>query len=151
MFLDDSAFRTAIASTPLVSIDLVIQNTRDEVLLGQRVNRPAQGFWFVPGGRVLKKETLDRAFARLTTAELGVRIERQEADLLGVYEHFYDDSVFGSTPSTHYIVLAHLIRADFDLSQLPVAQHARFGWFAIRDAKNNEQIHKHSRAYLSAL
>jgi colanic acid biosynthesis protein WcaH len=53
LFLDDTTFKTVIASTPLISIDLVVKNTKGEYLLGYRNNRPAQGFWFVPGGRIL--------------------------------------------------------------------------------------------------
>ena len=59
MFLDKNTFSTVIASTPLVPIDLVVKNHQSQVLLGQRLNRPAQGFWFVPGGRILKNEFLD--------------------------------------------------------------------------------------------
>ncbi|WP_259346526.1 NUDIX domain-containing protein [Vibrio rotiferianus] len=52
-------------STPLVSIDLVIENAQGQTLLWLHNNRPAQGFWFVPGGRVLKGESLKDAFLRL--------------------------------------------------------------------------------------
>jgi len=48
-FLEKSVFTTVIDSTPLVSIDLVIENTDGKILLGYRNNRPAKGYWFVPG------------------------------------------------------------------------------------------------------
>jgi len=51
MFLSQEDFATVVRSTPLISIDLVVENERGEFLLGQRTNRPAQGYWFVPGGR----------------------------------------------------------------------------------------------------
>ncbi|HGY7193620.1 TPA: NUDIX domain-containing protein, partial [Escherichia coli] len=63
MFLDDNAFKNIIRNTPLISIDLIIQNEKDEYLVGKRNNRPARGFWFVPGGRILKDESLDNGFA----------------------------------------------------------------------------------------
>ncbi len=53
--LNDSLFKTIVANTPLISIDLIIQNSQKKILLGKRINRPAQGYWFVPGGRVRKK------------------------------------------------------------------------------------------------
>ncbi|MDF4907686.1 GDP-mannose mannosyl hydrolase, partial [Vibrio parahaemolyticus] len=49
MFLSKQRFSQVIESTPLVSIDLVIEDESGQVLLGERLNRPAQGFWFVPG------------------------------------------------------------------------------------------------------
>ncbi len=49
-----ATFKTVINSTPLISVDLVIKNNEGQILLGKRTNRPAKGFWFVPGGWVLK-------------------------------------------------------------------------------------------------
>jgi hypothetical protein len=48
MFLSQEDFATVVRSTPLISIDLIVENERGEFLLGKRTNRPAQGFWFVP-------------------------------------------------------------------------------------------------------
>ncbi len=86
---------TVVESNPLVSIDLPVQSEQGEYLLGVRKNRPAQGHWFVPGGRVQKNETLDAAFRRLTSQELGIEPERSTATFKGVYQHFYPDSIFG--------------------------------------------------------
>ncbi|WP_188925660.1 NUDIX domain-containing protein [Shewanella algicola] len=61
-----------IENTPLVSIDFVVYNQKGEVLLGKRNNRPAQGGWFVPGGRIKKDELMSAAFKRLAKNELGV-------------------------------------------------------------------------------
>jgi colanic acid biosynthesis protein WcaH len=43
MWLDLPTFNTVVTSTPLVAIDLVVRNSRNEVLLGLRLNRPAYG------------------------------------------------------------------------------------------------------------
>lgn len=72
MFLRHEDFATVVRSTPLISIDLIVENTPGEFLLGKRLNRPAQGYWFVPGGRVQKDEPLHVAFERLTETEPGV-------------------------------------------------------------------------------
>ena len=63
MFLRQEDFATVVRSTPLVSLDFIVENSRGEFLLGKRTNRPAQGYWFVPGGRVQKDETLEAALA----------------------------------------------------------------------------------------
>jgi colanic acid biosynthesis protein WcaH len=55
MFLEKDLFSTVIKSTPLVSIDLVVKNNRGQTLLGQRLNKPAKGFWFVPGGAHIER------------------------------------------------------------------------------------------------
>jgi colanic acid biosynthesis protein WcaH len=149
MFLDESTFKTVIASTPLVSIDLVIKNTHGEYLLGFRNNRPAQGFWFVPGGRVLKDETMDDAFIRLCQHELGVSLTRQQADFLGPFEHFYDDYVFGEDVTTHYVVLGYALTLDIDLASLPQDQHNQYAWFTASDMLRREDVHTHSKWYVA--
>ena len=154
-WLTPDDFKTVVASTPLISIDLIVTNTTNEILLGQRVNRPAQHCWFVPGGRVLKNESLDEAFKRLTSNELGVTYHRHEACFLGVYEHFYQDSVFGdspSDPSTHYVVLSYQLTLSnpLDLS-LPTEQHTDYQWWRLEDAENHPSVHHHTQAYLPAI
>ena len=86
-WLDQEIFKIIIDTTPLVSIDLSVCNAQGQILVGKRVNRPAQGFWFVPGGRILKNERLAEAFSRLTEAELGLRLDIKHARYLGLYEH----------------------------------------------------------------
>ena len=63
--LDTELFKSVVANTPLISVDLIVRNPQGQILLGLRVNRPAQGYWFVPGGRVRKDERLADAFTRL--------------------------------------------------------------------------------------
>lgn len=123
-WLDLDTFKTVIMSTPLISIDLLLRNENGEYLLGLRKNRPAQGFWFVPGGRILKNESLDVAFRRLTREELGVELERCQAEFKGLYEHFYDDSAFGENHSTHYIVLAYEVEISQKNILLSEQQHS---------------------------
>lgn len=155
MWLDQATFTTVLNSTPLIAIDLIVENRAGEILLGKRTNRPAQDYWFVPGGRIRKNETLDDAFIRLTQNELGVTRARSDAQLLGVYEHFYADSVFGpaqSGPSTHYIVLGY--RLSWNTEQdaaLPEHQHSAYRWWVPAAMQNDPQVHDNSRAYLAAL
>jgi colanic acid biosynthesis protein WcaH len=127
-WLDATTFKTVIASTPLVSIDLLVKNPQGEYLFGLRKNRPAQGYWFVPGGRIQKNESLDAAFRRLTHEELGLALERGAARFKGVYEHFYKDSIFGEDAPTHYVVLAYEVTLPADSVILDSQQHSDVLW-----------------------
>ena len=69
--LDFDTFLGVVNHTPLVAVDLVLVRGGQEVLLGLRNSRPAQGFWFVPGGRILKNEPRQAALARVAQDELG--------------------------------------------------------------------------------
>ena len=48
--LDFDTLLGVVNHTPLVAVDLVQVRGGQEVLLGLRNNRPAQGFWFVQAG-----------------------------------------------------------------------------------------------------
>lgn len=146
MFLDNSTFSTVIASTPLVSIDIIVQNSMGQILLGERKNRPAQGYWFVPGGRILKNESLAAAFARLTLAELGSEFAITDAAMQGPYDHFYTDSVFGDAPSTHYVAIAYRLLVS-QLAALPQQQHSAYRWFSIAELLASPLVHQHTKAY----
>ena len=147
MFLEKETFKTVIASTPLVSIDLIVRNKAGEYLLGYRNNKPAQGFWFVPGGRILKDEPMQIAFTRLVKDELGINVELHDATFNGVYEHFYDDYVFGDEVTTHYVVLGYELIVDIALSDLPQAQHSQYKWFSPDELLNSDNVHVHSKWY----
>lgn len=155
MFLETEAFRTVVASTPLVSIDLLVRNESGQLLLGRRTNRPAQGCWFTPGGRICKNEGLDAAFRRISEAELGRSFERSRARLLDIYEHFYADSVFGDgeqDPSTHYVVLGYLLEiVDGDALSPPADQHDGYRWWSPEAIRTSADVHANTRDYLAAI
>src|SRR5262249_19183063 len=110
-FLRHAELDTVIRLAPLISIDLIIRNARDEVLLGLRRNEPAKGGYFVPGGMILKNERLAEAFARLLKTETDHAASLDDARLIGVFEHFYDNNRSGNCGyGTHYVVLGYEFR-----------------------------------------
>ena len=56
---DDCAHVVRLA--PLVSIDVIIRDPNQNVLVALRTNEPAKAFYFVPGGRIRKDETIQAA------------------------------------------------------------------------------------------
>ncbi|MEL4387167.1 GDP-mannose mannosyl hydrolase [Shewanella xiamenensis] len=148
MFLDQTTFSTVIDSTPLVSIDLVVINEQGQALLGQRLNRPAKGYWFVPGGRIQKNEALADAFKRLTLDELGLAFTIEQSSLLGPFDHFYDDYVFGDDVSTHYVAIAFILKLECELANLPLdIQHGGYQWFDIAHLMTDDRVHLHTKWY----
>ena len=145
--LELETFKTVVASTPLVSIDLVVKNSQGKVLLGLRNNRPAQGYWFVPGGRIRKDESMKKAFTRLVSAELGVECTMDQAKFLGSYEHFYQDNFSGTDFSTHYVVLGYSLTLDIDLAALPDEQHHDYRWFTVAELLASPSVHQHTKDY----
>lgn len=150
-FLTNEQFRQVVASTPLVSIDLILSHEK-QVLLGQRLNRPAQGYWFVPGGRIRKNEPLKAAFQRLTLSELGVELNYDQASFLGACDHFYNDSMFDESSSTHYVALGFYQELGAgELACLPRAQHSEFKWWGFLEALTSDLVHEYTKDYLEPL
>lgn len=139
-----------VRNAPLVSIDLILIDPAERVLLGWRNNQPARDTWFVPGGVIRKNERLDDAFRRIAHAELGLSLERRQAQLLGVYEHFYDSNFAGvADVDTHYVVVAYRCA----IAQLPVladSQHRELRWFSRDELLAEPAVHANTRAYFTA-
>jgi colanic acid biosynthesis protein WcaH len=148
-FLEKEQFSSIIKNTPLVSLDLVVRNNKNEILLGKRTNKPAKGYWFVPGGRIRKDESLDNAFTRLTETELGMAIERKTARFIGPYEHFYQDNTFNDQFSTHYVVLGYEVHMDEIINDLPNDQHEQYRWITETDLLQADDVHIHTKWYFS--
>lgn len=151
MFIKDEIFSNIIENTPLVSIDFIVEDREGRVLVGKRINRPAKGFWFVPGGRIRKNETIEDAFKRLTLTELGEEVSLQKATLIGVYTHKYMDSIFGDTISTHYVALGYRFKIDRSKLELPIdEQHDMYQWMTISKLMTNNDVHENTKRYFVA-
>ncbi|MFH4484129.1 GDP-mannose mannosyl hydrolase [Vibrio diabolicus] len=147
MHLALNTFKIVVESTPLVSIDLVVRNKQGHVLLGERTNRPAHGYWFVPGGRILKDETFEQAFKRLTKIELGTELTLSEAKFIGPYEHHYDDNFSGAGFSTHYVVLGYEVTLNIDTGDLPKEQHGAYKWWSVDELLASKWVHQNTKDY----
>ena len=141
--LGDQIFKTVVDSTPLVSIDILLKKD-NKVLLGRRVNKPAQGYFFSIGGRINKNETIDNAMARVALNELNIYLKSKPA-FIGVFEHFYDDSMYENV-STHYVNLAYEYEVE-EIPNLPTEQHSEYQWFSIDELLESKQVHKYTKDY----
>ena len=149
--LNKEEFEKVVKNTPLISIDLIVENPDGKILLGYRNNRPAKDTWFVPGGRILKDEYYEEAIERISGEELGKEFAIMDMKFLGVYEHIYPgDNVFGADAySTHYIVNAYWIKLNKDLVELPSEQHKDYWWAAIGDLLEKEDVHINTKNYFN--
>lgn len=148
--LDRESFLEIVRLSPLVSIDLVVRGPGGEVLVGHRLNAPARSWWFVPGGRICKGETIAAAFRRISGEEIGRELSVDSARFLGVYEHHYDDNVAGEPGfGTHYVVLAYEVRLGEVLEAIPGEQHGGHRWLAPRALLAAADVHPYTKAYLS--
>lgn len=143
-------FCTIIKHAPLVSIDLCILH-QSKILLGKRLNAPAKNYYFTPGGRVYKNEPWQDAIERIANDEVGLDVKAKEFQLMGVWDHFYTDSVFDEHSPTHYVNLPHLLQLEKAPYVRADEQHEKLAWFDLYHNKNNQLIHPYTQNYLQWL
>lgn len=148
--LDNNEFLMVVKNTPLVAIDLVVRSGDDRLLMGKRINEPAAGWWFTPGGRIRKDETIEDAFLKITQCELGNSYSIDHARLLGAFTHKYPTN-FARAPGigTHYVVLAYELRDEIDLKKLPTEQHSEYRWMGRSDDLTT--VHPNAAAYFGCV
>jgi colanic acid biosynthesis protein WcaH len=144
--LTPEQFLQVVESAPLVSIDLILRDESGAVLLGRRVNRPAQGFWFVPGGRIWKGEKIMDAMKRIASREIGHTLD--EPKLMGAYDHFYDDNYL-KVPgiNTHYVVLAYEGSWPNGREAVGDDQHSEMRWWSVKELLAAADVHENTKRY----
>ncbi len=146
--LDHFTFIEVVKNSPLVSIDLIVRNAQNEVLLGLRNNEPAKNYWFTFGGRIYKNERIAQAFQRIVQEEIGIDVDVKDAQFVGVFEHLYEEN-FAQEPGfgTHCVVLAYEVRLLEPLRGLPTVQHHEYRWFRVEDLLQAQDVHPYTKAY----
>jgi colanic acid biosynthesis protein WcaH len=142
-------FSQLIRNGILVAIDLICYNNSGEVLVGYRKNAPAKGFWFVPGGRIHKNETLNQAFHRIADDELHLNLEQDKVKLKGIYDHIYEENFLGNPDyNTHYIILAVEYHGlDNSLLTRQNSQNESFRFMKPAELLVDDTVHSLTKSY----
>ena len=149
--LDVQTFKVVIKNTPSVSIDLCLI-CNGQILVGKRSNEPLKGRWFTPGGRIHKNETWQDALLRIAEMELGLGDTLLEKfSLMGVWDHFYNNSALDQNTSTHYVNLPHYAGFQSEPEITLDDQHGEFKWFDLSVVFKDEKSHLCIRNYASWL
>jgi colanic acid biosynthesis protein WcaH len=159
MYLSHEQFTSAVETLPLVSIDLCFF-CDGSILLGKRVNKPAQEFWFTPGGLIRKNEPFEKAIQRIAIDEVGLSsLDEFSPVLMGAWDHFYPVSAFSDSVSTHYVNLPHCVDISAELKSVIDSslvsgadkQHSAWRWMDLEEAVNHREVHPYVQAYASHL
>lgn len=150
MSLSDSDFKKLIEIAPLISIDFIIENEQQEFLLGLRNNRPASGFYFVPGGRIYKNETFEQAVARISEKELGIQIKLADLLPMGSFEQFYNENFYDHpNTTTHYVALPHRVKFKWNKPVTGDQQHANYRFFSQKKLLEEDHVHPYCKRYFA--
>ena len=149
-----SHWKICLTSTPIFSIDVIVYRKNLGILMGKRLNEPAKEKFFVPGGRVYKGETRSNAFQRIVFTETGISSSFSQTIFLGIFEHFYDNSVFiESEIKTHNInelIFLELSDSDPSVHLQTDNQHSFFKWIDLKNYAEDE-IHSYALDYIDVV
>lgn len=111
-----------VENMPILCVDMIVTMGKT-VLLVKRDNEPLKGEWWVPGGRVLKGETLTDAVHRKMKEEVGLEVDIHE--FVGLYEGFFDKSAHGvPTHTVSAVFVVRPISTDVELDN----QSSNYTW-----------------------
>lgn len=149
--LEPNTFKSIVENAPLVSIDICLVY-EGKILLGRRNNQPLKGEWFTPGGRIFKNEPWQECLGRVARSEIGLVIEDIASfRLMGVWDHFYENSVTDEKVSTHYVNLPHYCLLT-EMPELSIdQQHDDLSWFDLEQVAGSDSFHEYIQGYTSWL
>ena len=144
-FIPQEEYLNVIERTQIISTDMVIFNNEGQVLLGRRLNEPAKGTWFVPGGKVRKNETVKQAVRRISKQELGYALDAERE--IGIFDHIYNNNFANDDFGTHYVVFAVAITLDQNLNLRTDDQHEELEWWNVEDIMASSEVHSFTKNY----
>ena len=95
-------YSKVIDMMPILCVDIIIMH-QGKIILVKRKNKPLQDRFWIPGGRVLKGESMETAATRKVKEELGIDIKNLKP--IGYFEeHFKEnDNEFGVSSGVHTV------------------------------------------------
>lgn len=125
MFISDSEYHRIQEIMPILCVDVVL-TWQAKCLLLKRLNHPAKGQWWFPGGRVLKNETIKQACIRKSLAEVG--LTAQFKTILSVEETIFPQIESMRCDAHTVNICCHLTVNDVKGLRLDT-DHDQFDWF----------------------
>ncbi len=84
-------FLLSLRLSPRLSLELILEHPREGTLLILRDKPPFENNWHLPGGFLLRGESIADCFKRISKDELGRSVEVEKGEFLGLFENIDDD------------------------------------------------------------
>lgn len=144
--LSQDDFYTAGKLVNLTSVDLLVIYD-NKYIVGKRINNPAKGYYFVPGGVIQKNETISNAIKRISKNELNIELDNWEFHK--VTQHWYENNFRDDKYGTHYLSLSYKTNLTSEQAeQINICdQHSDTKWLTLEELLQDNEVHKYSKIF----
>lgn len=151
--LSEDDYYLATKLSIVVSIDIILLYN-DKILLGKRINEPAKNFFFTPGGRLHKGESIKDGFRRISKEEFGLELDLKKSLFVNIFEHFYENNFKDDKHKTQYLNLAYKYKLEDSrlleiINKIMKNQHNEILWLSELELLKNNNVHKYVKKYFN--
>lgn len=143
MHIPDDIYAQIVRLMPIPCVDLLVEDSAGRILLIRRVNDPASGQWWFPGGRVHYLETRAQAAKRKLKEECG--LDAFQTKEIGTYDVILpisdDDSPSHGITTLYHIVINQGGYVTLDTQSLEFDWRTPEEWL-------NEKLHIFIRQFI---
>ena len=127
-FIPEEDYKKILDFVPVACVDIVVV-LGDKFLMGKRINEPARGAWWIPGGRVFKGEILEETAVRKISEELGVVANTNDFTFLTGKETMFENSAVEGV-SSHTINSVFVLKLNEEPEvNLNASDFSEVRWF----------------------
>lgn len=87
--LSEEEYKYIFNRVPRICVDVLIRKDNG-IILTKRDIEPNKGTWHIPGGRLMRYESIQQAIDRIASKEVGVKVTTEK--FLGYIEYIHDGS-----------------------------------------------------------
>jgi len=129
MHIEDGLYKNILSCLPIACVDVAIA-WDGHILMVIREDKPAQGEWWLPGGRVLKGERMVETARRKAAEEVG--LDCFVGPLVHTAETIFQDGPFGE--SVHSINSCFMLYPKKVTTICLDSHHSNYRWIDHIDA-----------------
>jgi len=127
MIVRKSLYKKIMESVPVICVDAIIMNEKNEYLLVKRKNEPLKNKFWMVGGRLHKNELLIKGIKRKLREEVGIK--KGLVKYLGFFEEFFSKTEQKINGNFHTISFVFIVFINSKTIIEIDNQSKEFKWF----------------------
>lgn len=108
--LGEDLFLYSSTLAPVVNVDLLITNKKQQILLSWRDDPHSGTGWHIPGGCIRFKETMEERIQKTAVSEIGTKVEyyKEPIQVFEIFSKNYREGLKDQRERAHFITLVFM-------------------------------------------